>query len=66
MAIPSPVPRSVWECVRNESMRRRVFWTTQVDACGVYFVCGNECAIPGLVYVTGEEPMPAPVEGSDG
>jgi hypothetical protein len=64
MAVPSPVQKSQWDCVRNESMRRRVFWTTQVNACGEYVLCGHECTIPGLVYVTGEGPTPAPVEGS--
>lgn len=56
MAVPSPVPKSAWECVRNEAMGRRVFWTTQLDACGGYVLCGHECSIPGLVYEDKEEP----------
>jgi hypothetical protein len=61
MAVPSPVPKSAWDCVRDDSRRRRVFWTTQPDACGEYIICGHVCSIPGLVYVPGEEPAPAPV-----
>lgn len=61
MAVPSPVPLSAWDCIVNESMRRRVFWTTQLDACDRYSICGRECAMPGLVYV--DTPTPAPLTG---
>lgn len=40
-------------CVDQNIGRRRIFWTTQQEACGSYELCGNECAIPGLEY---EEP----------
>lgn len=30
--------------------RRRIFWTTQPDACGSYTQCNSPCGIPGLKY----------------
>jgi len=48
--IPSPVPQSPWDCLRNTPPRRRTFWTTQLEACGSDFLCGRPCAIPGLIY----------------
>jgi hypothetical protein len=38
-------------CLAQQIGRRRVFWTTQPQACGGYFLCGAECQIPGLEYV---------------
>jgi phage gp46-like protein len=37
-------------CLDQNVGRRRIFWTTQVQPCGSYTVCGTECAIPGLEY----------------
>lgn len=35
-------------CSISNSDRRRIFWTTQPDACGVDFSCGDTCGKPGL------------------
>lgn len=37
-------------CLIQQLGRRRVFWTTQPETCGGYFLCGAECGIPGLEY----------------
>ena len=37
-------------CLDQNVGRRRIFWTTKVQACGDYFLCGAECGIPGLQY----------------
>jgi len=37
-------------CIEQNIGRRRIFWTTQHQACGEYTMCGYECSIPGLVY----------------
>jgi hypothetical protein len=47
-------------CVDQNVGRRRIFWTTQRDACGSYTMCGQECAIPGLAYVNSDEPHVSP------
>lgn len=41
-------------CLEQNIGRRRIFWTTQQEACGDYVLCGHECAIPGLQYVDTE------------
>jgi phage gp46-like protein len=46
-------------CLEQNTGHRRIFWTTQPEACGTYSTCGVECAIPGLVY---EVPEGAPDE----
>jgi phage gp46-like protein len=61
MAVPSPVPQSPWECLRDQPPRRRIFWTTQPEACGDYMLCGYECDIPGLIYTDGDD-LPAGLE----
>ena len=38
------------DCLPDDAGRRRVFWTT-MDSCGRYYLCGEECSIPGLQYV---------------
>jgi hypothetical protein len=43
-------------CISQTAGRRRVFWTTQPQACGEYMACGVQCLIPGLVYVDQTEP----------
>jgi hypothetical protein len=37
-------------CFDQNTGRRRRFWTTRVDVCGSYTVCGHDCTIPGLEY----------------
>lgn len=37
-------------CLEQNTGRRRVFWTTQPQACEGYSMCGTECVIPGLQY----------------
>jgi phage gp46-like protein len=37
-------------CVESQVGQRRIFWTTQIQPCGSYTMCGSECAIPGLEY----------------
>jgi phage gp46-like protein len=37
-------------CLEQTTGHRRIFWTTRVEACGSYNLCGIECAIPGLEY----------------
>jgi phage gp46-like protein len=46
------VPATLIEdsCTEQNVGRRRVFWTTQPQACGSYTLCGAECVIPGLEY----------------
>lgn len=39
-------------CLEKFTGTRRSFWTTRVEVCGTYTVCGSECAIPGLEYET--------------
>jgi hypothetical protein len=52
MATPSQARRLLTDpCLVQNEGRRRVFWTTQENACGDYFMCGHECAIPGLEYI---------------
>ena len=41
-------------CLDQNVGRRRIFWTTQQEACGDHILCGHECAIPGLEYVDTE------------
>ena len=41
-------------CIGQNEGRRRIFWTTQQNACGEYVLCGHECAIPGLEYLDSE------------
>jgi hypothetical protein len=43
-------------CLAQNAGRRRIFWTTQPEACGSYVSCGVECSIPGLVYEDSTEP----------
>jgi phage gp46-like protein len=46
------VPATLVEdtCIEQNVGRRRVFWTTQPQACDSYTLCGAECVIPGLEY----------------
>lgn len=37
-------------CNLPPGSRRRLFWATQPDACGVALNCGAECGAPGLAY----------------
>jgi phage gp46-like protein len=37
-------------CLDQNIGRRRIFWTTRLEACGTDNVCGVECALPGLIY----------------
>jgi len=59
-------------CLEQAAGHRRVFWTTQVAACGSYTMCGHECAIPGLEYedIKHSNPYPshpiAPVDPHEG
>jgi phage gp46-like protein len=48
------VPATLVEdtCIEQNVGRRRVFWTTQPQACDSYTLCGAECVIPGLEYET--------------
>lgn len=39
-------------CPNPPVSRRRLFWATQPDACGVNVLCGADCGVPGLVYAT--------------
>lgn len=41
-------------CANPPLSRRRSFWTTQPDACGDYYDCGDHCAIPSLKYIEAE------------
>ena len=45
-------------CLDQSIGRRRVFWTTQPQACGEYTLCGHPCQIPGLEYVDNDDPYP--------
>ena len=47
-------------CLEQNIGRRRIFWTTQQEACGDFVLCGHECAIPGLEYVDSSEPHVTP------
>jgi hypothetical protein len=46
--------RVIDPCLEQNVGRRRIFWTTQQEACGEFVLCGHECAIPGLQYVDTE------------
>lgn len=35
-------------CTTQVNTRRRLFWTTQVGACGTEDKCGVSCGVPGL------------------
>jgi hypothetical protein len=37
-------------CLDQNVGGRRIFWTTRVQTCGTYNVCGEICSIPGLQY----------------
>lgn len=39
-------------CAVSAQTRKRLFWTTQPNACGEYARCGAACGLPGLVYQT--------------
>ena len=54
-------------CLDQNTGRRRIFWTTRVEACGSYTLCGHECAIPGLEYeeIEGDYPEQG-LPGDDG
>jgi hypothetical protein len=43
-------------CLNQNVGRRRIFWTTQQQACGEYVLCGQECSIPGLAYEVNNQP----------
>ncbi len=43
-------------CLAQTKGRRRIFWTTQIRACGEYTQCDNNCGLPGLVYEDGVFP----------
>jgi len=43
-------------CIDQNVGHRRIFWTTRVEACGSYNLCGIDCAIPGLQYEEVETP----------
>lgn len=45
-------------CLEQQTGRRRVFWTTQMEACGDYTLCGSPCVIPGLEYIDHDDPYP--------
>jgi phage gp46-like protein len=63
MAVPTPsqARKLITDpCLEQNKGRRRVFWTTQQEACGEYFLCGNECSIPGLQYVDNDDPYVEP------
>ena len=47
-------------CLTQQAGRRRVFWTTQMQACGEYTLCGAPCVIPGLEYIDRDDPYPDP------
>jgi hypothetical protein len=47
-------------CLGQNVGRRRTFWTTRVDVCGDYVLCGTVCTIPGLEYEDIEEPYVDP------
>lgn len=48
--VPSPVPKSPWDCLSKAPFGVRTFWVTQPDSCGEYLLCGYQCQIPGLQY----------------
>lgn len=39
-------------CQTPAGSRRRLFWSTQPDACGSEEVCGAGCGVPGLSYTS--------------
>ncbi|MGY3615656.1 phage GP46 family protein [Bradyrhizobium sp. USDA 10063] len=41
-------------CLAQNTGRRRIFWTTRVEVCGNYTLCGEPCTIPGLEYEDSE------------
>lgn len=43
-------------CLARQVGRRRIFWTTQPQACGDYEMCGRICAIAGLEYDDTQDP----------
>jgi hypothetical protein len=47
-------------CIGQNVGRRRRFWTTQLEVCGDYTLCGTPCAIPGLEYVDDDTPYVDP------
>lgn len=55
-------PEVIDPCIRQNVGRRRIFWTTQQNACGEYQMCGLECSIPGLVYLDGNQLSGSTVE----
>jgi phage gp46-like protein len=59
---PDEVRRAMFDdpCFSQNAGRRRIFWTTQQQACGEYVLCGQECSIPGLQYVDTDDPHVSP------
>lgn len=53
------MPHLIDPCITQNLGRRRVFWTTQPQACGDFVLCGVLCSIPGLEYED-KPPLPAP------
>jgi hypothetical protein len=47
-------------CLDQQIGRRRIFWTTQAEACGDYTLCGSPCVIPGLEYIDKDDPYVDP------
>jgi phage gp46-like protein len=45
-------------CLEEKLGHRRIFWTTRVEACGSYLLCGIDCSIPGLEYEDIADPYP--------
>lgn len=43
-------------CLDQNVGRQRSFWTTRMEVCGNYNLCGVNCSLPGLEYEDREEP----------
>lgn len=42
---------AIAKCTSPAGEQKRIFWTTQIDACGDYQDCGDACGIPGLKFI---------------